>query len=67
MPDMVPAIDLFAGAGGMTLGMKEAGVSTLCAVEIEPNRVLTFAGHTPNADIKNADIRRLDLSLLWAR
>ena len=59
---MLQAIDLFAGAGGLTLGLKAAGVKTVCAVELVPVRVETYAKHTPDADIENADIQRVDLS-----
>ena len=59
---MLQAIDLFAGAGGLTLGFRAAGVKTVCAVEIVPVRVETFSKHTPYADIENADIQRVDLS-----
>jgi len=54
------AIDLFCGAGGLTLGLREAGIETVCAVDFEPYRLATFASHSPNTDIKNADIRTLD-------
>ncbi len=54
--------DLFSGAGGLTLGLKEAGIRTRFAVEIEPHRIQTFAGHTPDADLLALDIRMLDLS-----
>lgn len=59
---MIQAIDLFAGAGGLTLGLKEAGIVTTCAVEIDPYRAATFTRHTPHAEIINADIRCVDLS-----
>lgn len=58
----VPGIDIFASAGGLTLGLKQAGVTTVCAVEIEKHRVRTFARHTPSADIINEDIQRADLA-----
>lgn len=54
------AIDLFCGAGGLTLGLREAGIETVCAVDFEPYRLTTFSSHSPNVDIKNADIRTLD-------
>lgn len=60
--DPVPAIDIFASAGGITLGFKEAGISTVCAVEIEKHRVATFARHTPTATLLNDDVQRIDFS-----
>ena len=59
---MLQAIDLFAGAGGLTLGFKASGVKTICAVEMVAIRVETFSRHTPGADIENADIQYVDLS-----
>lgn len=66
--DPVPAIDIFASAGGLTLGFKDAKVQnvcpveTVCAVEIERYRVETFARHTPRAEILNTDIQRVDFA-----
>ena len=56
---MVRGIDVFASAGGLTLGMKAAGVETVCAVEIEPYRTQTFATHTPSAEIITSDVRQV--------
>jgi DNA (cytosine-5)-methyltransferase 1 len=58
----VVGIDLFAGAGGLTIGFKRAGVETVAAIEIDPYRAETFARHTPKADIIVGDIRRVGLS-----
>lgn len=63
----VRGIDLFASCGGLTLGMKAAGVQTVYAVEIDPYRVATFAGHTRGVVIINADIRTVDLSTYRGR
>jgi len=60
--DDVPGIDIFASAGGLTLGLKAAGIRTIGAVEIEPYRVATFAKHTPEADLFNIDIQNIDLA-----
>jgi DNA (cytosine-5)-methyltransferase 1 len=57
--DMVRGIDLFAGAGGLTLGMKAAGVQTVCAVEIDQYRTQTYATHSPQAEIITADVRQV--------
>lgn len=60
-------IDLFSGAGGLSLGFDEAGFRNLWSVDIEPSFCETyrrnFPGHTlAQADIallSEADIRRL--------
>lgn len=59
---MLQAIDLFSSAGGLTLGFKQAGVKTVCAVEIDPIRVQTFGLHSPDAEIENGDVQQVDLS-----
>jgi len=56
---MVRGIDLFAGAGGLTLGMKAAGVRTIRAVELAAYRAQTYAVHTPDAEIINSDVRQV--------
>jgi DNA (cytosine-5)-methyltransferase 1 len=53
---------LFSSAGGLTLGFKQAGVKTVCAVEIDPVRVQTFGLHSPDAEIENGDVQKVDLS-----
>jgi DNA (cytosine-5)-methyltransferase 1 len=58
----VLGIDLFASAGGLTLGLKAAGVTTVCAVEVDPYRVATFKSHTPEARVINSDIRDANFS-----
>ena len=56
------AIDLFAGAGGLTIGFRRAGIRTVCAVEVEPYRVQTFRLHTPEAEVIESDIREADFA-----
>jgi DNA (cytosine-5)-methyltransferase 1 len=59
---MIKSIDLFSGAGGLTLGLKKAGVKTICAVEINRYAIETFASHTPEADLHCSDIQYIDLA-----
>ncbi len=41
------AVDLFAGAGGMTLGFEQAGFDVLAAVEIDPIHACTHSFNFP--------------------
>lgn len=43
LPKRLKIIDLFSGAGGMTLGFKSAGFEPILAVEKEPDFALTYA------------------------
>jgi len=43
MPSKYKVIDLFAGAGGMSLGFAEAGFESILAVEKEPDFAATYA------------------------
>ncbi len=61
------AIDLFAGAGGLTIGLKAAGVRTSYAVEVEPCRVATFSKHSPNVSFLGGDVRGIVFSTLRGR
>ncbi|MCU0532649.1 MAG: DNA cytosine methyltransferase [Hydrococcus sp. Prado102] len=61
------AVDLFAGAGGMTLGFEQAGFDVLAAVEIDPIHCATHEYNFPFwtvlcrsvTDITGEEIRRL--------
>ena len=56
------AIELFAGAGGMALGLQQAGIDVVVAVEISKMCVATLRGnkkHFPKMKIVQADITTL--------
>lgn len=50
------SLDLFAGAGGMTLGFQNAGITSIGAIEIDKFAAETFAYNFPNVPIYNRDI-----------
>ena len=53
-------LDLFAGAGGLSEGLSEAGFHSLFASEIVPVYAQTYQRNNPNAIVHTADIRELD-------
>ena len=50
------AIDLFSGAGGLTVGLKRAGFHVVGAVEIEPNSFTTYKANHPDVRCLTQDI-----------
>ena len=58
------AISLFAGGGGMTLGVAQAGFDTIFASDIEQSSAKTFAHNWPGKPFFNGDVRRLTRSKL---
>jgi DNA (cytosine-5)-methyltransferase 1 len=56
--------DLFAGAGGMSLGAALAGINVALAVEIDPHAAKTYSANHPGTTVFNGDIRRLTTASL---
>ncbi len=54
---MLTALDLFAGAGGATQGLKDAGYRVLAAVEEWCDAVRTFSVNHPEVGVIERDIR----------
>lgn len=50
------SLDLFAGAGGITLGFKKAGIKAIGAVEIDRFAAETFCYNFPDIPLYNRDI-----------
>ena len=62
MPDFYRrpvAIDLFAGAGGFSLGIEQAGFDVALAVEHDPVHAAVYAFNFPHSKVVCADIAKL--------
>lgn len=53
------SISLFAGGGGMTLGLKQAGYRSLLATDIEESAAITLRHNFPGTPVIHGDIRHL--------
>lgn len=53
------AIDLFAGCGGLTLGVKKAGVNVVLAIESDQLAASTYSANHPEVLLVQDDIRRV--------
>ena len=63
-------IDLFSGAGGMSLGAELAGLSVQFAVEANANACATYFRNHPNTHLlhkKIEDVTKLDFRSLGNR
>ncbi len=50
---MITVIDLFAGAGGLSCGLRAAGATVRVAVEADPDAAETYAINHPGVDVGN--------------
>lgn len=54
-------IDLFSGAGGMSIGAMSAGVDVKVAVEIDRFASMTYQANHPSTKLINEDIRKVSI------
>ncbi len=58
------AIDLFAGCGGLSLGLRQAGFDVLCAIEIDDQAIQTYRANHPTVLSKGIDIQMVNAATL---
>lgn len=51
------SLDLFAGAGGMTVGFRNAGIESVGAIEVDQYASATFRANFPGVPVHRRDIR----------
>ncbi len=59
----VEALDVFCGAGGLSLGLEAAGVTVVAGVELDADAAATWAGAHPGAELVHGDANRVQ----WRR
>lgn len=56
----MPALSLFAGAGGLDIGVGQAGFHTTCSVELDSHCVSTLQKNARRKSVWQVDVRALD-------
>jgi len=56
-PPMLTVVDLFAGAGGISEGFRQAGFSILAGLDHDPDAAATYAANFPEATVILGDLR----------
>jgi len=62
----IQVVELFAGAGGLALGLENAGLSCNLLVEIDKNAYATLKHNRPEWNVKCADIADIDFKTVQA-
>lgn len=58
-------IDIFSGAGGLSLGAEMAGVKISTGIEINPHAAKTFQRNHKGAKVLQGDIQNIDAKALY--
>jgi len=62
--DRPRCISLFAGAGGCSLGFKQAGYNVLLAIDNDQPSCETYIRNFPDTEVRNLDVNQIDWSAL---
>jgi DNA (cytosine-5)-methyltransferase 1 len=60
-------IELFAGGGGLALGMEQAGFNSLLLNELDKHACSTLRHNRPNWNVINSDISKVDFRPYWGK
>lgn len=58
------AVEVFAGGGGLAVGLREAGFRTVAAVELEPHAAATFKANHSTVQVFRQDVRTVHGSMI---
>ena len=56
------ALELFSGAGGLSIGLRRAGFKILTSVEFNADAIATYRGYHPDTESILSDVRLIDFS-----
>lgn len=56
-PATLTIVDLFAGAGGISEGFRQAGFNPIAATDIDPDACATYRRNFPGARVVHGDVR----------
>jgi DNA (cytosine-5)-methyltransferase 1 len=59
-------VELFAGGGGLALGLEQAGLKTTALIEIDKHACETLRHNRPSYNIINEDVRNIDFKKFQA-
>ena len=59
MTRQLTAIEIFAGGGGLAVGLKKAGFQAIAAVELEPHAAATFKANHPEVQVFQQNIQEI--------
>lgn len=58
------AVEIFAGGGGLAVGLERAGFLPVAAIELEPHAAATFKANHPNTQVFRQDVREISGKVL---